>query len=218
MKKLLIKSIDTTYNNRLILFKPIWNQSDVVLVYTKNGQNPLTTDYAFTASNFIPIDKSCLLQVVGMKVGEYSSPIYSYQIDMMDQRSTRVIQYVTEHRIEESSIRSDVYTNSSYITLSDNTTTRGRYLPNIEKLNEITNYKIVRVTGKYRDRLDLIAYDHLGDSSLWWIISEVNRDAIIDPLNVPIGIDLKIPSTNDLYKLGYLMRDTTPCDNLPYSV
>lgn len=42
------------------------------------------------------------------------------------------------------------------------------------------------------DRLDLLAFDFYGDSTLWWIIASAN-DMQPDSLVPPLGITLRIP-------------------------
>jgi len=42
------------------------------------------------------------------------------------------------------------------------------------------------------DRLDLIANEFLGDSNSWWKIMDFNPE-VIDPLDIPIGYQLRIP-------------------------
>jgi hypothetical protein len=48
------------------------------------------------------------------------------------------------------------------------------------------------ITGA-EDRLDLIAYDFYGDSTLWWVIAMVN-DLEGDSMFPPTGIQLRIPA------------------------
>jgi hypothetical protein len=48
------------------------------------------------------------------------------------------------------------------------------------------------ITGT-EDRLDLIAYDFYGDSTLWWIIAMVNN-LEGDSMFPPVGLQLRIPS------------------------
>ena len=43
------------------------------------------------------------------------------------------------------------------------------------------------------DRLDLIANEFFGDSNSWWKIMDFNPE-IIDPLEIPIGYQLRIPN------------------------
>jgi len=42
------------------------------------------------------------------------------------------------------------------------------------------------------DRIDLLAYQYLGDATLWWIICDWND--ICFPLDLPVGATLRIPS------------------------
>jgi len=62
------------------------------------------------------------------------------------------------------------------------------YYPDIEAKAD-DNYII---TGT-EDRLDLIAYDFYGDSTLWWVISMVNN-LEGDSMYPPSGIYLRIPA------------------------
>lgn len=53
-----------------------------------------------------------------------------------------------------------------------------------------TDYYVITVLG---DRLDLMAQDIYGDSSLWWILASANN-LPGDSLVPPIGNQLRIPS------------------------
>jgi hypothetical protein len=61
------------------------------------------------------------------------------------------------------------------------------YYPNIE-FQENDNYIIIGTT----DRLDIIAFDFYGDSTLWWAIAMVN-DLEGDSVFPPLGMYLRIP-------------------------
>jgi hypothetical protein len=53
---------------------------------------------------------------------------------------------------------------------------------------------MITVTGKHVHRIDLLAYDFLGNSKLWWVIAQYN--SIIDPHSEIVeGKYLRIPST-----------------------
>lgn len=56
-----------------------------------------------------------------------------------------------------------------------------------------------RVEPGEENRLDLIASkeEYLNNEHLWWVIAEAS--GIEDPLNVPIGTVLRIPSLSSLY-------------------
>jgi nucleoid-associated protein YgaU len=43
------------------------------------------------------------------------------------------------------------------------------------------------------DRLDLLAQQYYGDSSLWWVISIANEDLPQDSLFISVGTQLRIP-------------------------
>lgn len=55
------------------------------------------------------------------------------------------------------------------------------------------------VTAKDSNRLDLISYQYYGTPLLYWVIAIASD--IDDPLNVPPGTSLRIPSKQSLY--GY---------------
>jgi len=42
------------------------------------------------------------------------------------------------------------------------------------------------------DRIDLLAYQYLGDATLWWVICDYND--LFFPLELEIGMVLRIPS------------------------
>jgi hypothetical protein len=54
------------------------------------------------------------------------------------------------------------------------------------------------------DRPDLVAYNLLGDSSLWWAIFDINPE-LIYPLNIPVGAIVRIPS-NPVMGQGTLLQ------------
>ena len=51
-------------------------------------------------------------------------------------------------------------------------------------------------TVKDGDRIDLIAFNYLGDASLWWIVCDYND--IFYPLELETGMILRIPSIDHL--------------------
>jgi hypothetical protein len=42
------------------------------------------------------------------------------------------------------------------------------------------------------DRIDRLAYQYLGDPTLWWVICDFND--LFFPLDLPVGATLRIPS------------------------
>ena len=47
---------------------------------------------------------------------------------------------------------------------------------------------------KYQYRPDLLAYDKLGESRLWWVFSVRNPDIFVDPIeDMKVGISFYIP-------------------------
>jgi len=63
------------------------------------------------------------------------------------------------------------------------------YETTIPKYNKDSNEDI-RVVTEIGDRLDLIADQFYGDSSLWYVIADANN---LNLINVPAGLKLRIP-------------------------
>jgi nucleoid-associated protein YgaU len=53
------------------------------------------------------------------------------------------------------------------------------------------------------DRLDLLAQQYYGDSSLWWIISTANETLSQNSLFIPLGTQLRIPSNPSTVLINY---------------
>ena len=64
------------------------------------------------------------------------------------------------------------------------------YNTTLYKVVPETNSDIYVITQE-GDRLDLLADNFYGDSSLWWFIASVNN---ISTMNVEAGLSLRIPS------------------------
>ncbi len=60
-------------------------------------------------------------------------------------------------------------------------------LPNIS-----TNINDIIIISRYGDRLDLLAHDHYGQDSYWWIIAEANGLGK-GSLHIPAGMQIRIP-------------------------
>ena len=54
----------------------------------------------------------------------------------------------------------------------------------------------IYIIGKIGDRLDTLAYNYYGKSSLWWIIARANNIGKGD-LVVPVGVQLRIPQNSE---------------------
>ena len=50
------------------------------------------------------------------------------------------------------------------------------------------------VISQYGDRLDLLAYQYYGDTSLWWYIAKANN---LTAMNVPAGKSLVTPASTE---------------------
>lgn len=56
----------------------------------------------------------------------------------------------------------------------------------------VTTNEDFYIIARAEDRLDLIAYDFYGDSTLWWVVSMAN-DLPQDSMFAPIGFQLRVP-------------------------
>ena len=55
------------------------------------------------------------------------------------------------------------------------------------------------IITSWEDRLDLLANDHYGDSSLWWVISRANPDITKrDSFFIKTGVQIRIPPLEDI--------------------
>jgi hypothetical protein len=66
------------------------------------------------------------------------------------------------------------------------------YLPTLYPSVTLSNedYYII---ARDQDRMDLVAQDYYGDSTLWWVIAMAN-DLPGDTMYPPLGFQLRIPS------------------------
>lgn len=110
--------------------------------------------------------------------------------------------YLSDNIVNRSSNVKDVSRSSRYRRLSKIVDDEGySYL---ESMNDISfpersddSYHLV--TAKDSNRLDLVSYQYYGTPLLYWVIAIAS--GIDDPLNVPEGTTLRIPSKQALY--GY---------------
>lgn len=59
------------------------------------------------------------------------------------------------------------------------------------------------VTMVEENRLDIISSSYYGTPRYWWVIAIANN--IIDPFDVPIGTELRIPTLDTLYNKGGIL-------------
>ena len=72
---------------------------------------------------------------------------------------------------------------------------RGRYYKQIKYPEVPLSFNDIYIITKVEDRLDLLAEQFYGVTSLWWIIAISNPDVIKrDSFFAPIGIQLRIPA------------------------
>jgi len=80
-----------------------------------------------------------------------------------------------------------------YIAITnDNVRRKQQYIPTYYPTIPATENDTYILT-QYQDRLDLIAYDFYGDSTLWWVIAMAN-ELPGDSLYLEVGTQLRIPA------------------------
>jgi len=60
----------------------------------------------------------------------------------------------------------------------------------------------VVIMTSYGDSLDALAHQYLGDTRLWWVIADVNRDVVEDELRIQPGTRLIVPTEEFVARLG----------------
>ena len=76
-----------------------------------------------------------------------------------------------------------------------------RYWPKVSK-----EYEVYTVNNSSENRLDIIAQKYYNNSNLWWVIAKYNPQVMFNPLYVPAGTRLIIPSINSLYARGGILN------------
>lgn len=56
------------------------------------------------------------------------------------------------------------------------------------------------VQSREEHRLDLVSHQYYGTPLLWWVIAEAS--GIYNPLDIPVGTTLRVPSKESLYGIG----------------
>lgn len=77
--------------------------------------------------------------------------------------------------------------------------------PNKMTIKQSKDDSFYQVEKGYENRMDLISYKFYGTPLLWWAIARANK--IQDPMDVPSGIVLRIPSMRNIYDSGSLNRN-----------
>lgn len=117
---------------------------------------------------------------------------------MVDQPSKITSSFSSDKSKIESSL-------SRYNTLLRLTNSNGKtYIetPYKVKIKETNEDNLYSVESGYENRLDLISYKFYGTPLLWWAIAMVNN--ISNPLDVDIGIVLRIPTLKSIYESGLI--------------
>lgn len=84
--------------------------------------------------------------------------------------------------------------NSNYTNTPLNKKYLGIYQPSLTRDNLSDEVRTVTIENKYNRRPDLMAYDYLGSSRLWWVLVHYNREKIKDPVfDFVAGTEIVIP-------------------------
>lgn len=70
-------------------------------------------------------------------------------------------------------------------------------------VDESPNDNFFTVTESEKNRLDIVSYSYYGTPNYWWVIAMANY--IIDPFDVPVGTNLRIPPIVSLYNEGGIL-------------
>lgn len=70
-------------------------------------------------------------------------------------------------------------------------------------VDESPNDNFFTVTESEKNRLDIVSYSYYGTPNYWWVIAMANY--IIDPFDVPVGTNLRIPPITSLYNEGGIL-------------
>ena len=85
------------------------------------------------------------------------------------------------------------YDNTKIVEVDGKRVKKTTLYENVPKTNDD-----IYVMTQYGDRLDLLAHQFYGDSSLWWFIAQTNN---INTMNLPAGTSLRI-SFNSQFTVG----------------
>lgn len=75
------------------------------------------------------------------------------------------------------------------------------WIKRIIDISEEDTYITVDMTRE--NRLDMISYEYYNTPRFWWVIAIAND--ILDPFDVPIGTQLRIPTLSSLYNEGGIL-------------
>lgn len=80
-----------------------------------------------------------------------------------------------------------------YIPITKDSDNNVRYYKNSKYPQVPVSQDDIYVITVFGDRLDLLAKQYYGDSSLWWIISIANDSLKQNSIFIPIGTQIRIP-------------------------
>ena len=64
----------------------------------------------------------------------------------------------------------------------------------------------IYIISKRLDRLDILAYEHYNDQTLWFVIAEANNLGK-GTLIIPPGTRIRIPDPSKIYEIQTLIKD-----------
>jgi hypothetical protein len=78
--------------------------------------------------------------------------------------------------------------------------------PEFPEFPQSDSDRIIEIDFKYSGRIDLLAYDYLGDVEYWWVIALLN-DLRILPQELSIGKKIRIPTQESIASYLKLSKD-----------
>lgn len=79
-------------------------------------------------------------------------------------------------------------------------------VPDFPEFPQSDSDQIIEIDYKYSGRIDLLAYDYLGDVEYWWVIALLN-DLKILPQDLMIGKKIRIPTQESISSYMKLAKD-----------
>lgn len=83
---------------------------------------------------------------------------------------------------------------------NENTDEPDALLANMDKFEYTEKIHHTVVSGENLYDISLKYYDNM---NLWFIIAIYNRDKILNPFELPVGVELEFPTKNELETMNY---------------
>lgn len=71
-----------------------------------------------------------------------------------------------------------------------------------QAIGDSSDDQFFEVSNVQVNRLDIISSKFYQTPIFWWAIAQANKEIMFDPMNIPLGTVLRIPSIQTLYEPG----------------